>query len=533
MNWKMLFTVAGGLGLFLYGMQLMGDGLQKAAGDRLRRLLEVLTSVPIVGVFVGAIVTVLVQSSSATTVMVVGFVNAGLMNLAQAVGVIMGANIGTTITAQMVSLKLTDLALPAIAIGFLLTMLGRTRAQKQVGQVILGFGILFLGMTVMSDGLRPLRTNPHFKRYMIEFGQTPLLGVAAGMVFTAAIQSSSAFTGLVISLALQDLIGLNAAVTLILGSNIGTCITALLASIGTNLTARRAALAHVLFNVFGVALFLPFVAPFSSFVAGTADTVAHQAANAHTFFNVVVVVLLLPFIKPFTRLITRLMPGEDVTVSYGPRYLDPHILNTPSVALGQVTKELIRMGETALGMLDDVYTAFKTGNTEYLKYSEQKEATINALEHDIVMYLVQLSQRSLSEEQSRRLNALLNISNDIERIGDHAENIQELADYKLQNRLPFSPEGLAELDDMHNRVKGIVQAAIQALAEDDVNIARDIMRREDEIDQLEKQLRASHICRLNDSVCHPSSGIVFLDVISNLERIADHANNIAEAIMKF
>lgn len=532
-NWKMLFTVAGGLGLFLYGMQLMGDGLQKAAGDRLRRLLEVLTGVPIVGVFVGAIVTVLVQSSSATTVMVVGFVNAGLMNLAQAIGVIMGANIGTTITAQLVSLKLTDLALPAVAVGFLLTMLGRTRSQKQIGQVILGFGVLFLGMTVMSDGLRPLRTNPLFKRYMVEFGQNPLLGVVAGMVFTAAIQSSSAFTGLVISLALQELIGLNSAVTLILGSNIGTCITALLASIGTNLTARRAALAHVMFNVFGVVLFLPFVTPFSNFIAGTADTVAHQAANAHTFFNVLVVALLLPFVKPFSRLVARILPGEEGTVSYGPRYLDPHILNTPSVALGQVTKELIRMGNTALAMLDDVYTAFRTGNTEYLKYSEQKEAAINALEHDIVMYLVKLSQKSLSDEQSRRLNALLNISNDIERIGDHAENIQELADYKQQNRLPFSAEAIVELDDMHARVKSIVQTAIQALAEDDVDLARDIMRREDEIDQLEKKLRSSHICRLNDNVCHPSSGIVFLDVISNLERIADHANNIAEAIMKF
>lgn len=529
---KLLFTVAGGLGLFLYGMQLMADGLQKTAGDRLRRLLEVLTGVPIIGVFVGALVTVLVQSSSATTVMVVGFVNAGLMTLSQSISVILGANIGTTITAQMISLKLTDLALPAIALGFALTLLGRTRVQKQIGQVILGFGVLFLGMMIMSDGLKPLRANPLFQQYMVQFGAQPLLGVLAGMVFTAAIQSSSAFTGIIISLALQDLIGLDAAITMILGSNIGTCITAMLASIGTNLTARRAALAHVLFNVTGVLIFLPFVGQYTSFVAGTADTVAHQAANAHTFFNIINTILILPFIKPFARLVTRLMPGEDGVVAYGPKYLDVHILGTPSVALGQATKELVRMGEIAVAMLDDVHIGFKTGNREYLKYAAQKEAAINALEHDIVMYLVKVSQRSLSDEQSRRLNALMNIGNDLERVGDHAENIQELAEYKLEHNLPFSSEGMAELDDMHSRVRGLVQAAIQALGEDDIELAKDIMRREDEIDQLEKELRRSHITRLNESRCHPGAGIVFLDTISNLERIADHANNVAEAVIK-
>lgn len=529
---KMFFTVAGGLGLFLYGMQLMADGLQKAAGDRLRRLLELLTSVPIVGVFIGALVTVLVQSSSATTVMVVGFVNAGLMSLSQAISVTLGANIGTTITAQMVSLKLTEIALPAIAVGFLLTLLGRTRLQKQVGQVVLGFGVLFLGMMIMSDGLKPLRSNPVFLQYMIQFGARPLLGVFAGIIFTAAIQSSSAFTGLVISLALQNLIGLDSAIALILGSNVGTCITAMLASIGTNLTARRAALAHVLFNVTGVLIFLPFVGPFTNFVAGTADTVAHQAANAHTFFNVINVILIMPFIQPFSRLVIRLMPGEEIAVSYGPKYLDAHLIGTPSVALGQATKELIRMGEIALAMLDDVHIAFKSGNRDYIKYAAQKEATINSLEQDIVTYLVKVSQRSLSDEQSRRLNALINISNDLERVGDHAENLMELAEYRHEHKLPFSAEGIAELDDMQGRVKGLVQSAIQALSDDDLDIARDIMRRENEIDQLEKELRHSHIARLNENRCHPGAGIVFLDMISNLERIADHANNVAEAVIK-
>jgi len=528
----MFFTVAGGLGLFLYGMQLMGDGLQKAAGDRLRRLLEILTGVPIIGVFVGTIVTVIIQSSSATTVMVVGFVNAGLMNLTQSISIILGAKIGTTITAQMVSLKLTDFALPAVALGFLLTLLGQSRLQKQIGQVIIGFGILFLGMKVMSDGLVPLRTNPVFMRYMTQFGTTPLLGLLTGALITAIIQSSSAFTGIVISLALQDLIGLNAAIPLVLGSNIGTCITALLASIGTSLTARRAALSHVLVSVVGVVVMLPFLGYYTEFIAGTADTLAKQAANAHTIFNVINVALVLPFIRPFAKFVTRLLPGDEDGVSYGPKYLDSHLLSTPSVALGQVTKELVRMGETAVAMLDDVHSAFKSGHREAMKHAAQKEAAINALEHDIVMYLVKLSQRSLSDEQSRRLNALLNISNDLERVGDHAENVMELAEYRVEHKLPFSAEGIAELDDMYSRVRGLVQAAIQTLGEDDVELAKDILRRENEIDQLEKELRRSHIGRLNDNRCHPSSGIVFLDMISNLERIADHANNIAEAILK-
>ena len=526
----MLIAVAGGLGLFLYGMQMMGEGLQKVAGDRLRRILEMLTSVPVIGVIVGAVVTVLVQSSSATTVMTVGFVNAGLMNLRQAISIILGANIGTTVTAQMVSLKLTDLALPAIAIGFLLHFMGKSRFQKHLGQVIMGFGILFLGMTIMSDGLRPLRTSPLFKQYMVLFGDNPLLGILAGTLFTAAVQSSSAFTGLVISLALQDLIGINAAIPLILGSNIGTCITAMLASIGANVTARRASMAHVLFNVFGVLLFLPFLRPFTGFIAASASTVAHQAANAHTMFNIVNSLIALPFIAGFARLVTRLVPGEEAGMDVGPKYLDPLLIATPSVALGQATHELLRMGQLAIGMLDDVFNAFRTGNIDSLKYAAQKEVTINSLDAEVVSYLVKVAQKSLSLEQSARHRALLNVSNDIERIGDHADNIIELVQYKLDHDLTFSDEAKQELEDMYQRVRGAVEMSLNSLENDDLALAGKVMLMEDEVDIMEKELRYSHMCRLNDGKCQPSAGVVFLDAISNLERIADHATNIAEVV---
>jgi phosphate:Na+ symporter len=528
---KLAFTIAGGLGLFLYGMQLMGDGLQKAAGDRLRRLLEILTGVPIMGVLVGTIVTVLVQSSSATTVMVVGFVNAGLMTLKQAAGVILGANIGTTVTAQMVSLKLTDLALPAIALGFALTLVGKSRTSRHVGQIFLGFGVLFLGMLIMSDALKPLRYSPMFQQYMVMFGARPILGLLAGAVLTAVIQSSSAFSGLVITLALQDLIGLQAAISLILGSNIGTCVTALLASIGTSLTARRAALAHIIFKTFGVALFFPFIPQFAALVATTSTSLAHQAANAHTMFNVVSVSIILPFLNHFIRLVHRILPGNDEELSHGPKYLDSHLISTPSVALGQVTKELLHMGELALAMLDDVFASFRTGNLDHLKGAAQKESVINSLEQEVIVYLVKVAQRSLSDEQSNRHRALLNITNDIERIGDHAENIMELVEYKAANNLPFTVEGQREINDMYVKVRWLVSSALDALREDDIDIARDILRKEDEIDVLEKELRSSHMCRLNEGKCNPSSGIVFLDTISNLERIADHANNIAEVVI--
>lgn len=524
------FQLIGGLGLFLYGMQLMGDGLQKTAGDRLRRLLEILTSTPVIGVLVGTLVTMIIQSSSATTVMVVGFVNAGLLTLKQAVSVIMGANIGTTVTAFMVSLKLTELALPAIGIGFLLTLVGKKKSTRFVGQTILGFGLLFLGMEVMGSALKPLRSNPAFTSMILNFSDHPFLGMLVGLGFTAIVQSSSATTGLVVTLAAQGLIDLNASVAIVLGSNIGTTVTAMLASIGTQLTARRAAIAHLMFNIFGVTLFMLLFHPFTTFVATTHSDLARQVANAHIIFNITNTVLLLPFISLYVKLVERVVPGEDKTERIGALYLDEHLMVTPSIALGQATRELVRMGRIALAMLDDVYTAFRNNDLERLGPSAHKEATLNHLEQAIVDYLVKLSAQSLSTEQSERLNSLINITNDFERVGDHGENIGELADYKVEHRLPFSEEALAELDDMYDKVTRLVSSAVDLLETGNVSGADSILAGENDIDVLEKNLRRHHINRLNNGVCFPASGIVYLDLISNLERIADHANNVAEEL---
>ncbi len=524
------FGLVGGLGLFLYGMQLMADGLQKIAGDRLRRILEILTSTPIVGVLVGAGVTMLIQSSSATTVMVVGFVNAGLLTLKQAVSLIMGANIGTTVTAFMVSLKLTDLALPAIGIGFLLTLLSKRKNQRFIGQAVLGFGLLFLGMKVMGDTMQPLKDSSAFTHAVLSLSRNPLLGMLAGMVLTAIIQSSSAVTGLVVTLAAEGLIDLNLGVAVTLGSNIGTCVTALLASIGTQLVAKRAAVAHLLFNVIGAIIFISYFRPFVAFVAATHPFLERQVANAHIIFNTTNTLLLLPFINLFTRLVEILTPGEVSTEHMGPMYLVENLMKTPSVALGQARRELVRMGKLSLAMLAEVYTAFAHGSTEGLEAAAKKEETINRLEHAVVEYLARLSQESLTSEQSGRLSTLLSVSSDIERIGDLAENIGELAEYRAEHRLPFSEEATKEMQSMYEKVYTLAEEAINLLETEDIRRATSLLADESEVDELEKTLRLRHIHRLNSGSCFPASGIIFLDLISNLERVADHATNVIEAM---
>lgn len=525
------FGLIGGLGLFLYGMQLMADGLQKMAGDRLRKLIEILTSTPLTGMLVGAVVTMLIQSSSATSVMVVGFVNAGLMTLRQAISVIMGAAIGTTITAFMVSLRLSDLALPAIGIGFLLTIISKRKRTRFLGQAMLGFGVLFLGLNIMGDAMKPLGANPFFTSLILNFGKQPLLGVLAGTLFTAVVQSSSATSSLVVALAAGGLLDLSASFSIILGANIGTTLTALLASTTMQLMAKRAAVAQLIFKTMGVLFFLVLFHPFLALITHTAPTAARQVANANIMFNVIASILMLPFIPTLVHLVERLLPGVDPTEQLGGAlYLDNNLLNTPSVALGQATRELVRMGNLTTQMLHEAITAFSTNDSAHLGDIENMEETIDQLEHDIVGYLVQLSQKSLSHEQSERLNSLLHVSSDLERIGDHAQNIADLADYRIEHRLPLSEEAEWELTDMSTKVFNLVNDAVGILTSDDVADAQRVIADEDGIDFLEKSLRRQHIKRLNSGICFPASGILYLDLISNLERIADHANNIAEAL---
>ncbi|HZK40857.1 MAG TPA: Na/Pi cotransporter family protein [Atribacterota bacterium] len=526
MTTELIFGMVGGLGLFLYGMQLLSDGLQKVTGDRIQKIMELLTNKPVMGVATGAILTSIIQSSSATSVITIGLVNAGLLSLKQAVSVIAGANIGTTVTAQIVSFRLEQYALPAIGIGFIINFLAKRKSYKYFGQILLGFGILFLGLYTMSHAVSPLRNYAPFLNLLVNISHNPLLGVAVAAIFTAIIQSSSATTAIVIAMSIQGIIGIEAAIPLVLGSNIGTCFTAAIASIGSSITGKRVALSHLFFNIGGVVLFLFFINKFSYMVTLTSSSIPRQIANAHTLFNIINAAILLPFLSLFVKFIVKLLPGEEIVLKRGPVYLNKDMLNTPSLALSQATKELVRMGEMVESMLSDVMMSFVQNDLNILKSVYLKEGVVNTLEKEITKYLVLISQQSLSPKQSKILTDLMNIVNDIERVGDHAENLAELTEEKINEKLPFSEKALDELKFMFSKVQISLSKSISALKNRDIKLAQEVALKEDEIDKIEKGLRDNHIYRLNQGLCYPESGIIFLDLISNLERVGDHANNI-------
>ncbi len=523
--------VFGGLGLFLYGMNIMGMGLQKVAGEKLKHLIEVLTQNRVMGVFVGTLVTMIIQSSSATTVMVVGFVNAGLMSLTQAIGVIMGANIGTTITAQLVAFKLTDIAPIVVAIGVVIWLFSSKKKNKEIGEVLIGFGILFIGMSFMSGALKPLRSSQVFKDILINL-ENPILGILAGFGVTAIIQSSSASMALLLALASQGLISIDIAFYVLFGDNIGTCVTALLSSIGASKTAKRAAIMHLLFNLIGTTIFMLVLKyPIKSLVLYLSeDDIQRQIANAHTFFNLINVVIQLPFAGFIVMAAKRIIPGEDEEVQ-GLKYLDSRIIETPSIAVGQACREVLRMGKIVNNNLIVSKDAFFRVDEDLTQIVFREEKNINRMEKEITQYLVELSNAPLTNKQHKIVNSLFNIINDLERVGDHADNIAELAQYRIDNKLDFSENAISELKVMFTKVDDAYKKSLKAFKTGDKYIAQDIIEYEKEIDYMEKQYRANHIDRLNRMKCQPSSGIVFLDIISNLERIADHSSNIALEIM--
>lgn len=531
-TFRLITGILGGLGLFIFGMGLMGEGLQRAAGDRMRKILETLTKLPVMGVLTGALVTGVIQSSSATTVMVVGFVNAGLMSLKQAIGIIMGANIGTTITAQLIAFKLSDYLFLIIALGFALYFFSKKRLWRYAGQVVLGFGILFLGLDVMQAAVAPLKESRTFASLITSFGRYPLLGVLAGMAMTVIIQSSSATIGMLIAMANQGLVPFDVAIPVLFGDNIGTCITAVLASIGTSLNARRSALAHVLFNVIGTVIFLTFLPWFKAFVTLISpDAPARLIANAHTSFNTLNTMIMLPLINHFARFIAWLLPGEDRELRRGPIYLDERMLESPAVALSLATREIIRMADLAAETLEDAMQGFFEKDRKRLERAFEQEKVVDQLERAITVYMAKLAQRNLTPGQSKRHTGLLHAVNDIERVGDHSENIAELALVRIDENLPFSEYAIRELREMYDLVSGTFRRAVEALRRNDLEKARAVIASEPRIDAMEKELRKNHLVRLNKGICYPTSGVVFLDIISNLERVGDHANNIAQVVL--
>lgn len=534
---NIIISLMGGLGLFLYGMNLMGEGLQKSAGTKLKKIIKLLTSNLFMGVLVGTGVTAVIQSSSATTVMVVGFVNAGIMTLKQAIGVIMGANIGTTVTAQLVSFDLTGMAPVALGVGIILYLFGNKPRIKNIAEILIGFGILFTGMDFMKMAVEPLRDYQGFTDLLVTFGRYPLLGLLLGFGITAIIQSSSASMGMLVALAAEGLVPLSAALPILYGQNIGTCVTSLLSSIGANKNARRAAMIHLIFNVLGTVIFLIFLnKPVVSMVTSwDPSNVARQIANTHTLFNIISVLILLPFTNLIIKLAIKLVPDragdidEDETKTI--KYIDDRMIETPSIALANTIKEALRMGEKAKESLNASMEALVEHSTEKIDKTYRRERLINDLQKAILNYLLKLSKAPLDDDSREVVDTLFNTVNDIERIGDHAKNIAELSQVAIDSNISFSEEGQSELDVMYNRVVSAYTYALESMRTDNVDLACKVIKIEEQVDIMEKSCRANHMYRLNNNLCSIENGVIYLDVISNLERISDHAVNIAQQVI--
>ncbi len=543
MNINDFIALISGLGLFLYGMNIMGDGLEKAAGDRMEKIIEAMTSNALKGVFVGTVVTGLIQSSSATTVMVIGFVNAGIMSLTQAVGVIMGANIGTTVTAQIIRLGNVDqsawylailnpktLTPLAIIIGVSLILFSKKKKFNIIGQVLAGFGILFLGMSSMENSVNALRDLPQFQHAFTIF-QNPFIGVLIGAGITAIIQSSSASIGILQAAASTGLVTFASAVPIIMGQNIGTCITALLSSVGANKNAKRTAIIHLAFNMIGTVVFLIAIYFYQSTIGFSFWKHAINSgviADFHTLFNLLNTLLLLPFAGLLVQLSHFFVGGRDEKATI--KNLDERFLVTPSVAITQTIKEISNMFELAENNVNLSINSIQEPSINSLGIIEDNEDTVDEMESNITQYLVKIADKPLSEEENKTVSSLFHVITDIERIADHAVNLAETATYIIKEDIKFSSLAKNELNIIFNATKEIVTLAVAAYNNQDPNQSKKIHPCEDIIDLLKEKLRIKHIDRLSQQECNLKSGVIFLDIINNLERIADHCSNIAIAI---
>lgn len=539
----MLFEFIGGLGMFLYGMNIMADGLQKSAGGKMKQLMGFLTKNRFVAVLLGAGITAIIQSSSATTVMVVGFVNAGMLNLAQAVGVIMGANIGTTITAWIVSMsewgkifKPEFFSPVLVGIGAFLILFCKTEKKKKGGEILVGFGILFIGLTFMSGAITPYRDAPIFAKAFTVLGKNPILGIITGAVVTAIIQSSSASVGILQTLAMNGIVNWQSAIFITLGQNIGTCVTALISSAGAGKNAKRASVIHLLFNVigtaiFGIIMFILFRIN-TAWASGTINSV--QISIFHTIFNVANTIILFPFANLLVKMSESIIRGsdevelsEETVVDEVRRRLDKRMLTSPAIAIETAAKEVSYMGQLALENAKLSLSSVASLERKQMKEVHRNENAINGLEKVLTAFLADVNNLSLTEQQHLHVKNLLYTISDIERVADHADNIAELAEAMKQDKVQFSAKGTKDLESISDVAMQSFASALEAREKNSLAAAKETEGYEDKVDTLEGELREKHIQRLSKGKCVPESGVIFLDIVSNLERISDHASNIA------
>ncbi len=530
-----ILSMAGGLGLFLFGIRTMGDGLENAAGAKLKRMLEVLTGNRFLAVLVGFVVTAIIQSSTATTVMVVGFVNAGMMTLAQAVGVIMGANIGTTVTSLLIALNFSSVAAASVLVGVILMLASKKTLVKNLGSIFTGFGLLFLGIDLMSDSMAPLRESAGFMNFIVAVSDSPLrplFGILLGIVMTAVLQSSSASVGVLQTLAMQGLVPLKFSVFVLFGQNIGTCLTALFSTVGAKKNSKRAAVIHLLFNLLGTGMFIliALLTPYIEWIEKISSDPMAQIAISHIVFNVVSTVVLFPFAKLLVKLSCLIVPGKDDSESeMHCRFIDDRLLNTPPFAVMQVGKEVARMAKLARDNFETSAYALINRNDKDLDKVMEKEEVINYLNHHITSYLVKLNALDITDSDSDYIARVFHAINDIERVGDHATNLAEAAERNIGDGLTFSDAARDELNQLCGSVINLLDRSIEAFNNQSLGDgeAKELSDLEEHIDDLTLTCQDAHIFRLNRNECNTEAGMLYLNTITDFERVGDHAINIA------
>jgi phosphate:Na+ symporter len=522
-----VLALFGGMALLLYGIRLSGDSLQRVAGGRLRQLLTGLSRNRVVALVSGATVTAIIQSSAATTLMLIGFVSAGLMTFRQTLGIILGADIGTTFTVQLIAFKLTDYAPLLVGLGFLVTFIGRRSFSKDIGNSILGLGLMFLGLKLILDGAAPLRTSPLAVDLLAAMTENPIAGVLAAAAFSALVTSSAATIGLALALAHQDLITLEGAIAIVLGANIGTCSTALAASVGATAEAKRVAIAHIAFKVLGAALVFPFIGPLTGLVAASATDPARQVANAHTFFNLGISLVFLPFTPWAARMIETAVPEDQrEDTPFRVRYVDERALDQPSLALGQATREALRMADVVQGMLRDALAAFRSDSLALIEEVERRDDQVDFLEREIKLFLARLGREAMGPEMSRKEIGLISFIGNLENIGDIIDkNLMELARKKYYQGRRFSEAGWAEIQDFHSIVSKNLERAIAAFAAGDRALAQEVLDQRPFMRARERELRESHLGRLRAGLAESlETSEIHLDILTNLKRISSHVS---------
>ncbi len=530
-----ILSMAGGLGLFLFGIRTMGDGLENAAGAKLKRMLEVLTGNRFLAVLVGFVVTAIIQSSTATTVMVVGFVNAGMMSLAQAVGVIMGANIGTTVTSLLIALNFSSVAAAAVLVGVILMLASKKTVVKNLGAIFTGFGLLFLGIDMMSDSMAPLRESAGFMNFIVTVSESPLrplFGIILGIVMTAVLQSSSASVGVLQTLAMQGLVPLKFSVFVLFGQNIGTCLTALFSTVGAKKNSKRAAVIHLLFNLIGTGIFIliTLLTPYVEWIEKLSPDPMAQIAISHIVFNIVSTVVMFPFAKVLVKLSCLLVPGKDDSESeMHCKFIDDRLLNTPPFAVMQVSKEVARMAKLARDNFETSAHALINRSDKDLDKVMENEEIINYLNHHITSYLVKLNALDITDSDSDYIARVFHAINDIERVGDHAINLAEAAQHNIGEGLKFSDPAREELNQLCGSVVTLLERSMAAFDNQSLsdNEAKELSDLEEHIDDLTLECQDSHIFRLNRKECNTEAGMLYLNTITDFERVGDHAINIA------